>query len=293
MTLNNAEALKTANLIQNDIVRYLGACQFASWNNLKKNIYNLYTYYSGEETENIDNVEYKTLFPLLRAGIIESARRPENNKLVYCLGHEVIIRNEEICIEINPKNNEYKIIDNNNSKNRIIGVKESLELIKSIPSLNEIITNWKESDTEVHYIYDRFNKNHYLYARDVNCPNLYTNRDRIYSNKYIRIGNGNLYLIPEIEENIDGVNIALCYLQTINHRLHFKYDKSKRTLTCFTFHTILPFILCRVLILCDPMILIDGRIYESGHIHIKNITDDHVKELKRIFGNNSLEESNE
>ena len=286
--------MKLHNLIQNDIVKYLNACQFASWNNLKKNIQNLYIYYSDDEAEIDDNIEYKILFPLLRTGVIETARRPETNKLVYCLGEPVIISNEENkYIKLNPKNNECNIINDIRNENGVIGTKEALKLIKCIPSLKEIIIKWKKSETEVHYIYDKFNKNHYLFARDVGNPNIYTSRDKIYSNKYIRTETGNLYMIPEIEDNIDGVNIALSYLETINRRLHFKYDKNNKTLICFTFHTILPFILCRALILCDPMILIDGRAYERGYIQVNNVEDDHVKELKRIFGEKALGETNE
>ena len=291
MKFSNDEDLKLIALIQNDIVKYLNACQFASWNNLKKNIYNLNVYYSGGESLPVDNIEYKVLFPLLRTGVIEVARRPENNKLVYCLGLKIIISTvKNKYIVVNPNSNEYKIIDDIDKSSNIISNQDSLRLLKSVPSLYEIIINWKISETKVHYIYDRFNKNHYRFTRDVNCPNIYTNRDKIYSNKYLMAENGNLYMIPEIEDNVDGVNIALCYLETINRRSHFKYDKSKNVLSCLTYHTILPFILCRAFILCDPMILIDDRAYENGCIQINNITDGHVKELKRIFGEKSLEE---
>jgi hypothetical protein len=274
------------------IIKYLEASQFASWNVLKRNIGGLYTTLFDESSPG-ENLEYKILYPLLRAGVIETARRPETGKLVYCLGpHSIIETEDNYAIEVIPAKNLCRKIDRpqmNNYRNNKAGRKDSLTLLKAIPSLRTVITHWAASETEVYYIYERFEKNHFKTARDRSLPNIYTNRDKIYSNKYIRIENGMLHLIPEIQDNIDGFNIAHCYLEIIKRHLHFTFNRNNKELICRTFHSMLPIIICRALILCDPPVLLDGRIYGNGNMTINNITEDHVKELIRIFGETSVE----
>jgi hypothetical protein len=278
--------------LQAGIVKYLNAVQFASWNVLKKNIDNLYAI-SFDESSPIENLEYKVLYPLLRSGIIETARRPETDKLVYCLGSEVIIEMENNqAIEIIPIQNICRVIEHiqeKNPKKNKVKKEDSLLLLRSMPSLHAVITHWKNSTTEVYFIYERFESNHFKYAQDSSLPNIYTNQDKIYSNRYIRTENKSLYLIPEIEDNIDSLNIALCYLEIIKKHSHFAFNENDKELTCWTFHRMLPFVICRALILCDPMMLIDSRMYNNGTVIIRNITNDHIKELKRIFGDTAVE----
>jgi hypothetical protein len=98
-----------------------------------------------------------------------------------------------------------------------------------------------------------------------------------------------LYLIPETEDNVDSLNIALCYLKIIKKHSHFAFNENNQELTCWTFHSMLPFVICRALILLDPMMLIDNRMYNNGTVIIRNVTNDHIKELKRIFGDTAVE----
>jgi hypothetical protein len=250
--------------LQKRIIKYLNASQFASWKILKKNINSLYITLYGNETNIPDNLEYKVLHPLLRAGRIEAARRPETDRLVYCGCPETT----------NPP-------DQNN--------KFSLRLLKKIPSLHAVITHWQKSETTVHYIYERFDKgSHFKTAVDTSPPNMYTSRDKVYSNKYIRLEHGTLYLIPEIEDNLDAINIAHCYLESIKGKPHFVFNAGNNELSCRTFHTMLPVVVCRSLILCDPRVLEDDRFYNNDRIVIRQITGDHIKELKRIFGENAV-----
>jgi hypothetical protein len=253
--------------LKEGIVKYLTASQFASWNILKKNINGLYLSLYGNGVDVPENLEYKVLYPLLRAGIIETARRPASDKLVYCLGPEII----------------YNKINQN----------DSLKLLKNIPSLVTIITHWQKSETQVYFIYERFDKNHFKTARDTSLPQIYTNKDRVYSNRYIRIENGALCLIPEMEDNIDGFNIACCYLKSLKGLPFFTFNINTKTLTCLCFHSILPVVICRALILCDPTVLSGDMFNNNGKaVIINNVSKDHVKELKRIFGENTVEEKN-
>jgi hypothetical protein len=251
--------------LREGILEYLDASQFASWNILKKNINSLYITLYENEKGIPDNLEYKVLYPLLKTGRIETARRPETGKLVYCG-----------CPQTAKHPNE-------NSKS-------SLVVLKKIPSFYTVITHWQKSETEVHYIYEQFDKkNHFKTARDTSQPHIYTSRDRVYSNKYIRLGDGSLYRIPEIEENIDGLNIACCYLESIKGHSHFTFNETSQELSSWIFHTMLPIVVCRALILCDPMVLVDGRVYNNGKMIIRQITNDHITELKRIFGESAVE----
>jgi hypothetical protein len=251
--------------LREGIVKYLDASQFASWNILKKNINSLYITLYGNEKDIPDSLEYKVLYPLLRTGIIETARRPETGKLVYCR-----------C----PQTAKYP--DENS--------RFSLMVLKKIPSFYTVITHWLKSETEIHYIYEHFDKkNHFKTACDTSRPNIYTSRDRVYSNKYIRLENGSLYLIPEVEDNIDAFNIAHCYLESIKRHSHFTFNETSQELSSWTFHTTLPVVVCRALILCDPKVLVDDRVYSNGKIIIRQITNDHITELKRILGESAVE----
>jgi hypothetical protein len=268
---------------------------------LKKNTYNLFATFYGDEKQLPDNLEYKVILPLLRSGIIETARRPKTDKLVYCLcPHLIIGLDNDHTLEINPQKNLYHEIEPTEIKKykgNKVHQKDSLTLLKSIPALHDIITHWQKSETKVHYIYERFKMNHFMTARDTSLPNIYTSQDKIYSNKYIRIENGMLYLIPEIKDNIDGFNIAHCYINTIKktneRQQHFTFIRNSKELVCWTFHSMLPIVVCRALILCDPLTLIDDRLYNNETMKIKNVAYDHVKELKRIFGEIAVEEKND
>jgi len=296
---NNNKSVNIVSSLQEGIVKYLLAVQFASWNILKRNIVNLYITFFGEELSPFSGIEYKVIYPLLKSGVIEVARRPQSDKLVYCLGPDLFIETENnLRIEIIPCKNICRIIE-------VAGLVEPtksckviqgnpLAILASIPSMHSIVTHWEESKTEMQYIYDRFNSdNHFLSATDTSIPNIYTRTDRVYSNRYIRIEkSGILYRIPAIEDNIDGLNIAYNYLMIIRGRPLFIFDYDKRELTCKDFSN-LPFLLCRALILCDPTILEDGRVNKGGSIKVNNITSKHVLELKRIFGNKSVEAKNE
>jgi hypothetical protein len=289
--MTNGQRADRISLLQAGIIKYLGAFQFAPWNVLKRNIDSLYVTHFNEPPD--ERLEYKVLYPLLRAGMIETARRPQTGKLVYCLGPEMIIELEDNrAVEIIPAKNVCRITDRVNIKNHrnttIARQHDSLTLLKRIPPLYTIITHWQMSETEVHFIYERFEKNHFKYARDKSLPNIYTSQDKIYSNRYIRIKNGMLYLIPETEDNIDGDNISLCYLEILKERFLFVFDEDKKELTCWDFHSILPFIVCRALILCDPLILTGGGLNNNEKITIGNVTNGHVNELKRIFGEISV-----
>ncbi len=284
-------------LLQEGIIKYLNIVQYASWNILRKNINSLYLSFSNCETiADETNLEYKVLYPLLRCGILETARCLETDKLVYCLGPEILIETEDNrVIEIIPPKNICRITEKLESEkhlNNKINMNNSLNLLKSIPSLYAVITHWQKSETEVHYIYDKFNKNPFLTARDTSLPNIYTSRDKVYSNRYIRVNDGTLYRIPEIEDNIDGINIALCYLEVIKGYSLFIFNQNKKELNCRIFSTMLPFLICRALILCDSMILIDERTHSNRPISIQNVTVNHISELKRIFGEKSVEEIN-
>jgi hypothetical protein len=292
--IHNSGQADQISSLQIGIIKYLDASQFASWNILGRSIGSLYITLFDESSPS-ENLEYKVLYPLLRIGVIETARRPETGKLVYCLGPHSIIEiedNHAHAIEVIPAKNLCRKIDQskmNNYGNNKASWKDSLTLLKVIPSLQTVITHWETSETEVYYIYEKFEKNHFKTARDTSLPNIYTNRDKIYSNKYIKIENGMLYLIPEIQDNIDGFNIAHCYLEIIKRHLHFTFNRNTKELICWTFHSMLPIIICRALILCDPLVLLDGRLYSNGNMTINNITDDHVKELIRIFGETAVE----
>lgn len=293
--MSNILSLDQLFTLQAGIVKYLGASKFASWNILKKNINNLYAALYGNETDIPYNLEYKVLYPLLRTGRIETARRPETDKLVYCLGpYSIIETKDNPIIEIDPAKNSCRVIDRQqmeNYKQGTINRDTCFGLLKSIPSLNSIISHWYKSESEVYFIYERFapKGNHFLRARDASLPNIYTSRDKAYSNKYLRIENGTLYRIPEIEDNIDGLNIACCYLESIKGHSHFTFNETGQELSSWTFHAMLPIVVCRALILCDPMVLVDDKAYNSSKMIIRKITNEHIAELKRIFGESAVE----
>lgn len=276
---NRNEQIKS---LQKKIILFLSAVNYTSWHILKRNIYNL----CENEAEGIsNNLEYSVLYPLLRIGIIETARNPETGKLVYCLGADSAIQvSDDKCLNITIKDFSCKLLDKNNvGETPIISRDSSLVLLRKIPSLEDVISHWVKIDIEMHYLYNRFEKNHFKAVLNTTEPNLYANSDHFYSEKYIRTREGNLYLLPSIDDNIDAVNIALCYLRIISRNPIFFYDPNAKNVTCWGFNSIIPFVLCRSLLLCDPMILVNGGLHQKT-IVINNISNNYIREIRRIFG---------
>jgi len=282
----NKELVKS---LQRKILLFLSVTNYASWHILKRNIRNLVD----SEPSNIINPEYQVIYPLLRTGFIETARNPETGKLVYCLGSNAIIQTPcENLLKITTRDFHCEIIEKNNEETYpIISKDASLFILKNIPPLKEVILHWIKSEVLLQFIYNRFNKNHFIRAKETVTPNIYSHSNFFYSNKYLKTKE-ELYLIPSIEDNIDAMNIALCYLQVINERCIFNYNPLKETITSAYFDSILPFLICRALLLCDPMILLNEIHFENS-ITIKYITKKHITELKRIFGENAVREKNE
>jgi hypothetical protein len=185
------------------------------------------------------------------------------------------------------------LLDKNNvGEIPIISHEASLALLKKIPSLKNVISHWAKVDIEMRYIYDRFDKNHFKATLNTTEPNLYANSSHFYSEKYIRTREGSLYLIPSIEDNIDAVNIALCYLRVIGGKPIFLYNPKVENITCRGFNSMLPFVICRSLLLCDPMILVKEGIRQKEVI-VNNVSKDHIREIKRIFGDPAMREKHE
>lgn len=282
-------------LLQKKILLFLSIANYASWHSLKRNIYNLIDAELGSMSFLEDSPEYSVLYPLLRSGFIETARRPETGKLVYCLGPNVIIQTpEDKLLKITPKDYSCELIDKDNIETYpVINKNTSLLLLKNISTLEKVISHWATSDIKMNYIYDRFNKNHFRNIGETSLkPNIYANSNLFYSEKYLRTKVSHLYLIPSIEDNIDAVNVALCYLRVIEGQSIFRYSSNKKRITFNYFNSIVPFVICRALILCDPMTIFN-EISNNKMFMINNISIEHIIELRRIFGNNAVEEEYE
>jgi hypothetical protein len=290
LILNNKTQLIIS--LQKKILLFLSAANYASWHILKRNVNSLCA--KETECELGDNPEYPVLYPLLRIGVIETARHPETGKPVYCLGPDVMIQTpDKKVLKITAKDFSFTLMEKDAVESpSVTGKEASLALLKTLPSLKNIISHWANSDIEMNYIYDRFDKNHFKSVKDKAKPNIYSNSNRFYSAKYIKTQEGDLYLIPPIEDNIDAVNIALCYLRAITGKPIFIYNYNTETIITSEFNSILPFIICRALILCDPVIL-SGEIFFEKNITINNVTKNHVIELKRIFGGAAVREEHE
>ncbi|MDR2942709.1 MAG: hypothetical protein LBV17_08990 [Treponema sp.] len=279
---------------QEKILLFLSIAGYASWHILKRNINNLIDTEPENKIVLGENSEYSVLYPLLRNGFIETARNPESGKLVYCLGLNVIIQTlDDKFFKITPENCSCELVDKNNIGTLpIISNDASLFLLKRISSLEDILLHWSTSNIKMNYIYDRFNKNHFRRINETATKsNIYTNSNQFYSEKYLKTRKGGLYLIPSIEDNIDAINIALCYLKEINKQPIFYYSSKKKRITTEDFNSIIPIIICRALLLCDFTNY--NKILYNRKSMINNISIEHITELKRIFGENAVREDYE
>jgi hypothetical protein len=185
------------------------------------------------------------------------------------------------------------LLDKNNvGEIPIISHEASLALLKKIPSLKNVISHWVKVNIEMRYIYDRFDKNHFKATLNTTEPNLYSNSNYFFSEKYIRTREGGLHLIPSIEDSIDAVNIALCYLRIIGGNPIFFYNSNIENIICWGFNSILPFVICRSLLLCDPMIIVNEGICQK-ELAVNNVSKDHIGQIKRIFGDRAMREKHE
>jgi len=252
--------------MQEQILRCIEVENRCTWDRLKGICRKLYEGYRDENETQTDNYpEYKLIYPLLRTGKIDWYKDPESQKVYF---HKA------------PKVQPDKL--------------NALEALKIIPSLEDFIKiNFDESDLQtLKYKYLRFDKNHFRSLKNGNSaqPGIYSFGCKVYSNRYIRLPNGKLYLIPPVQSEPDYGNFAYSWTEIFKSKKFFRFFQNKKELVCLYFHSIMPVMICRLLLACSPSVLQDGALQKNtGAVALKDIEEDVIKELKRIFGENSVE----
>jgi hypothetical protein len=170
-----------------------------------------------------------------------------------------------------------------------------LLLLQNMPTLEEIITTWKkETESEMHYKYWKFDKPQYkeiVSTKDDMPCFIYSITNREFKrNFYIRIKNGDLYRIPSIEQDIDAMTIAEAYVWSAIGKQFASYQNNSKILNFDYFNIFTPILICKALCLCDPSYLLKNDVYQQKEAVFSGIEREVIYQLRRILGEKSIKE---
>lgn len=260
-------------LIQEKLCKYIRSKGFVTWKHIQKACRDLLEAYPHDYSSKYGNFpEYKIFMPLLRNGLCEIARNDENGKS----------KSGFICFP-----------DNTFAENSF----NPLLLLNNIPSLQNLIENFKIEDSiDLQVQCDLYDKYIYkdIHSTKINTVGIYKTEDKAYYPTFLFDGKKRR-TIPSYEENMDALNVARCYVRCSKGNAIFTFHANQKELST-RFYSELPILVARALILFDKSQLKNKLFWHpssSQTISYKNIDLQVVKELQRIFGKTSVEETND
>lgn len=265
--------------LQNRLIKWINLVGWVDWSHVAQACNSLV-----DNRIDLGNYPEYTLFmPLWRNGIIEVA---------YCndrLGFSVLRKRGEAL----PKK-----------------MASSLQMLKKIPSikkqieLNEIIVKDVFATNNTNLLKYEFDFREYKFVGvsksiEMTSCGIFKNANVIYYPSMI-LHDKVLYKIKSYQENPDAVNVARCFVRMKKNALSekqfglFVYNNKEKTLYCRNYSEI-PVLVSRALICSDVSQLEEDKYYippnkKDNEWSYRMVSDSMVSELKRIFGNNAVED---
>ena len=265
--------------LQNRLIKWIDLVGWVDWSHVAQACNSLV-----DNRIDLGNYPEYTLFmPLWRNGVVEVA---------YCndrLGFSVIWKRDDAL----PKK-----------------MASCLQMLKKIPSikkqieLNEIVEKnvFATNNTNLlNYEFD-FRKGIFIGVSksiEMSSCGIFKKSNYIYFPSML-LYDKVLYKIKSYQENPDAINVARCFVRMEKNALSekkcglFVYKKIEKTLYCRNYSEI-PVLVSRALICSDVSQLEEDKYYippnkKNNEWSYRMVSDSMVSELKRIFGNNAVED---
>lgn len=292
--------------IQKKLSRYIFAKGFLSWDGIRKACEKLILALPEEYQEFFKDKaypEFEIFIPLLRNGSAEVCNSKNRATLLFCMNPNVnlISSNGKEYVRGQEYFSTYKSkeeLEKNNSKYRAdISFKQvfdSMNFIRSYPSINQQITSFIDQKIQLNSLYFEQNLVNYQYEKrtsnDVSVG-IYKLDDRAWTSPYLFDKEKKVRKIPYYAEDPDAMNLARLYVRINNMAFTkpiFEYDKEARKLICYRYSE-MPILLTRALLLLEPKQL-TSKEFCTNHpsVPFKKVPEEVVKELRRIFSDKAI-----
>lgn len=281
---------------QNQIYLYVQHCGFVDWLQIRRICNTLIESCRPEEAMWYGKYpEYKLFCPLVYNGVIEFASY--DNKAGFCLSKKINLLqgNADDFLYLNHFSEEAEEIKISAEECR----KNAMKILMNYPTLDSIIKQWYSSLILNQECYRR----EFLYSFSqlparICVNSLFKLEPFAYKSDYISLSDGKMYKIPG--ETFESINIARTYLRFCDgeknkNEAHFIYSKKEECLQYSASYFELPVAVYRALLLFNIEQLCEKNIFlpNRNNMHFEKIPYNAVEQIKRILGNNSIEEWNQ
>lgn len=223
----------------------------------------------------LTRAEYKVIYPLYQAGILECGKTPKGIRLFPCAS-EVFAPDARWHYSPEFEQPRYR-------KEAAKGTSPALAgegFLDALPALKECALAWrKQQVSNLKFRYD-LAKYTFRPSSNLSKTGIYKQRDEAWADAYFRI-EGADYLIPSQKENPEALRIARSCARAANGIRLFEY--SGQRLKCIHYGDI-PVPVIRGLLISAPDNLANGALYRGGRImEFDGIPRGVVRQLERIF----------
>ncbi len=293
MTTNNSDGNIT--LIQEQLFQWLLIKETANWRQIHA-VCNQLTEPFKDCKYFCNYPIYKLLYPLINIGLIDVAYVENTNKIFFSIAPNCLIENRNTFIGRKSFDSFFyeQIFDKN------IAIDKSdfkpLCFLQSLPTVHQIINSFKDANN-VCMIFKCHLENKYKFEECYNTKEtgIYKQDNKVYLPSFIVDESNNLCKkIPDYDTNYESINWARCYVRNMNDEKFFRWNKQTKELFLNRYSEI-PTLVFRALILCEPEQLLDTEYYKvlNKNQPLRNIDENIIKEIQRIFGENTVENIND
>ena len=223
----------------------------------------------------LPHAEYKVIYPLYQAGILECGKTPKGARLFPCAS-EVFAPDARWHYSPEFAEPRYR-------KEAAKGMSPALAgegFLDALPALKDCVLAWgKVHIANLRFCFD-LAKYSFKPSSNPSKTGIYKQKDEAWIDAYFRIEDED-YLIPSIKENPEALRIARSCARAANGIRLFEY--SGQRLKCIHYGDI-PVPVVRGLLISAPDNLANEELYRGGRImEFDSIPRDVVRQLERIF----------
>lgn len=293
--------------IQKKLSRFIYAKGFISWNGIRKACKEIILALPKEEQKLFKDKtypEFEIFIPLLRNGSAEVCKSNNRATLLFCMNpntnlrttnKEEYVRGQEF-FSIYKSKDEYERNKKKYKKNVFFKtIFNPMSFLKNFHSIHQQISDFSEQQIQTSSLRFEQNLGTYQYERKNSSDfvvGIYKLDENVWTTPYLVDKDRKIRKIPYYAEDSDSMNLARLYVRIYNIAFTkpiFEFNKNTQELICNRYSE-LPILLTRALLLFEPSQL-TSKEFCTNHpsVPFKNISEDVVKELQRIFSHQTVE----
>ena len=289
--------------VQQKLSQFMFSKGYLSWNGIRRACESIILALPEDQKKLFDKKnypEFEIVIPLLRNGTVEVCRSNDRATLLYCMSPNinVLSKDGKEYIRTQEYFSIYRIKEDLGENKEDVTFTYSFDpisFLRSYPSIEQQITSFVEQEIQSNSLRFEQNLNNYQYKmidNDTLHIGIYKLDDKVWTYPYLYDKKKCIRKIPYYAEDPDSMNLARLYVRLYNEAFSlplFKYNKSSKELRCIRYSEI-PILLTRALLLFEPKQLTSEE-FCTNHpsVPFKNVPDEAVKELQRIFSYKTIE----